>query len=308
VSAFRSEAGQVAVLSVLFLATLLGTTSLVLDVGAWFREDRRLQATADASALAGAQLLPTDPAAAFETALEYADKNGGDVAPGDVAVSTSVRSNDSISVSARGTAPGIFSRVFGVFSVSVGGDATARAATLGSARWAAPIGVHELHPLLQCQPEPCFGQTTLLPLASLKDAASANAAGSFGLIRLNHDPGSIATSTLASWMRDGYDDLLPPGPYPAATGAKFNSSEFQQALAERIGDEVLLPVYRSVTGNGATAVFDVVAWVGFVPQSFSGSGSTGVLTGHFTRLTWSGNENDDPNAPDFGARTVLLVR
>jgi hypothetical protein len=307
-SALRAEGGQVAVLGVLFVATLLGMTSLVLDVGAWFREDRRLQATADAAALAGAQLLPSDPAGAFDTALAYAAKNGGGVSPADVSVSTSMTVNDMISVSARATAPGIFSKLFGIFSVSVGGDAAARAASLGSARWAAPIGVHEQHPLLQCQPDPCFGQTTVLPLADLKDAQSANAAGSFGLIRLNRDPGSIATSTLASWMREGYDGLLSPGPYGAATGAKFNSSDFKQALGERLGDEVLLPVYRSVAGTGANAVFDVVAWAGFVPLSFEGAGSSGRITGHFTRVTWSGNENDDPNAPDYGARTVLLVR
>jgi hypothetical protein len=308
VSAVRAEGGQVVVLSVLLLGALLGVTSLVLDVGAWFREDRRLQATADAGALAGAQLLPEHPAAAFETALEYAEKNGGDVVPGDVSISTGVRPNDTISVSARGSAPGIFSRLFGIVSIEVGGDATARAATLGSARWVAPIGVHEQHPLLQCQPVPCFGQATTLSLANLKDSESANASGSFGLLRLNHDPGSISTATIASWMRDGYAGLLPTGPYPAATGAKFNSSDFQQALAERIGDEVLLPVYRSVTGSGANAVYEVVGWIGFVPQTFTGSGSTGTITGQFTQVTWNGNENDDPNAADFGARTVLLVR
>jgi hypothetical protein len=302
-----SEHGQVAVVAVLFLMTLLGMTALVLDVGSWFRADRRLQATADAAALAGAQLLPEDPAGAFDEAIEYAGKNGGGVTPSDVSVSTRVLPNDTIAVSARGEAPGFFSKLFGVFSVHVSGDAVARAANVSRARWVAPIAVNEKHPLLQCQPDPCFGQTTQIALANLNDPASANGSGSFGLLRLNHEHGTISTAVIASWLRDGYPQLLGPGLYPAATGAKFNSAEFKQALNERLGDELLFPVYRSLIGTGANADFDVIGWVAFVPEAFSGSGSSGSLTGRFVRVTWNGNETDDPSAPDFGVRTVLLV-
>lgn len=306
-SAVGSEQGQVAAVAVLFLMTLLGMTALVLDVGSWFREDRRLQATADAAALAGAQLLPEDPAGAIDEALEYAGKNGGGVTPSDVAVSTRVLPNDTISVSAQADAPGFFSKLFGVVSVHVRGDAVARAANVSRVRWVAPIAVNEKHPLLQCQPEPCFGQTTQITLANLNDPESADGSGSFGLLRLNHEHGTISTAVIASWLRDGYSQPLGTGPYPAATGAKFNSSEFKDALNARLGDELLFPVYRSVTGTGATAEFEVIGWVAFVPQSFSGSGSTGSVTGSFVRVTWDGSENDDPNAPDFGVRTTLLV-
>lgn len=306
-SALHAEDGQVAVLSVLFVLTLVGMTALVLDVGAWFREDRRLQATADAAALAGAQLLPHDPGSAFSEALEYANKNGGGVAAADIVISTRAEPNDTIAVTSRGEAPGFFSRIFGIAGATVGGEAVARASALGKARWVAPIAVNEKHPLLQCVPDPCFGQTTTVSLGNLNDPASANASGSFGLLRLNNDPGSVATPVLASWMRDGYDGLLGTGDYLAATGAKYNSSDFKAALSERIGDEVLFPIYRSLKGTGSTAVYEVVGWVGFVPQSFTGSGSSGTITGTFTRVTWDGEEAA-PNAPDFGARTILLVR
>jgi hypothetical protein len=302
-----SEQGQVAVVAVLFLMTVLGMTALVLDVGSWFRADRRVQATADAAALAGAQLLPEDPAGAFDEAIEYAGKNGGGVAPSDVSVSTRVLPNDTITVSARDEAPGFFSKLFGVFSVHVRGDAVARAANVSRARWVAPIAVNEQHPLLQCQPDPCFGQTTQIELANLQDPASANGSGSFGLLRLNHDPGSIATSVIASWLRDGYPQPLGTGLFPAATGAKFNSGDFKDALNERLGDELLFPVFRSLVGTGANAQFEVIGWVAFVPEAFTGSGSSGSLTGRFVRVTWDGSETDDPNAPDFGVRTVLLV-
>jgi uncharacterized membrane protein len=110
-----AESGQAAVVSVLLLMTMLGMTALVVDVGSWFREDRRLQATADAAALAGAQLLPENPAGAIAEALEYADKNGGGVVPTDIAVTSTATANDTIAVVSSGTAPGFFSVLFGIF-------------------------------------------------------------------------------------------------------------------------------------------------------------------------------------------------
>ena len=44
-----NERGQVIVLTVIAMTVLLGMSALVLDVGAWFRTKRQLQATADAA-------------------------------------------------------------------------------------------------------------------------------------------------------------------------------------------------------------------------------------------------------------------
>ena len=57
----RSERGQAAVLTVVFIAGLLGALAMVLDVGSWFRAQRATQSAADAAALAGAQELPESP-------------------------------------------------------------------------------------------------------------------------------------------------------------------------------------------------------------------------------------------------------
>jgi hypothetical protein len=302
----RQERGQAAVLAVLFLTTLLGITALVLDVGSWFRADRKLQATADAAALAGVQLLPDDPGRARDVALEYATKNGGGVAIGDIEIRTTVAPDDTIAVSASNEAPGFFSRIFGIVSVRVAAEAEARSATARRARWVAPIAVSERHPLLSCLPEPCFEQPTTLPLARPHDPEGPDAPGSFGLVQL--EPGGNSSAVLAGWLRDGYSGMLGPGPYLAATGAKFNSAEFVDAMTARLGEEVLFPVFRTLTGTGNNAVYDVVGWVAFVPEAFTGSGSSGTITGRFVRATWEADENDDPNAPDFGVRTVLLVR
>ena len=53
---FRRQDGQVTVLTAVFMLALLGITGVVLDVGAWFRQQRVEQTTVDAAALAGAQV------------------------------------------------------------------------------------------------------------------------------------------------------------------------------------------------------------------------------------------------------------
>ena len=73
----RRERGQAAVLTVVFMIVLLGMAAAVLDVGSWYKEDRELQATMDAAALAGAQALPDDTAEASALAEQYSTTNGG---------------------------------------------------------------------------------------------------------------------------------------------------------------------------------------------------------------------------------------
>ncbi len=66
--------GAVAVLTVVMLVVLIGFASLTIDVGYLYNVRAELQNTADAAALAGAQMLP-DEAAARQTAVEYAHRN-----------------------------------------------------------------------------------------------------------------------------------------------------------------------------------------------------------------------------------------
>lgn len=300
-SVLRADDGQTLVLSVLVLASLLGMSALVIDAGAWLRESRRTQATADAAALAGAQALPEDPAGAVQLAVDYARKNGGGVDAADVTVQTTGDAHDSLDVRAHATAHSVLARIAGIGDVGVAGRATATAQRLGRVRYVAPIGVDQSNALLQCRPFPCFDQETTLTLGKVGP-------GGFGLVNLDQTPPEIASAPiLADWLRRGFQDPLAVGSYYSATGTKYNSTEFKAALNERLGSEVLLPVYDALVGGGSTATFHVVGWVGFRISGFSGSGSTGTLQGRFVKLTWDGDPASSTQ-PDFGARTVELVR
>jgi hypothetical protein len=302
----RDQRGQSAVYVVVFLTVLLGMAATVLDVGSWYREHRAAQATADAAALGGAQALPENPGQAQGQAIEYADKNGGGLNPSQVTFSSTDYSNDTISVSVHRTAPGFFAKVFGIDSVSVNAKASARAFIPGETKYLAPIVVNITHPLLSGGGCPCYGPSnpTVLPLSK------TGAPGGFNLITLEDDgTGTVGTSTLASWITDGFQDYLPLRQYYSDPGAKWNNSSIQGALNGRIGTELLFPVFDTLNDSGSNAEYRVIGWVGFhLTDKVAAGGSSGSISGWFTRVIWQGLPASNPNSvPDLGVRSIVLT-
>jgi len=311
----NSDRGQATVLTLVFLVVLLGMAALVLDLGSWYRADRSAQSTADAAALAGAQALPENAAQAMTLASQYAAKNGG-LGSGGTTLSSKIVSNDTIKVTVKRPAPGFFSKLFGVKSVTVGASAVARSEGVSSVKYVAPITVHYKHPLLNCTGpsthptcNPTFGAQTTLNLEDLHQKGGGSGSGAFGLINLNYgDPdGNVGAGTLADWLLHGYQDFLPLGTYYSAPSANFNNSQFQASMTAVLGKEVLFPVYRLLTGPGSNAKYDIIGWVGFVITSFNPSGSAGTVTGHFTSYTATGVQVTTGGNPYFGVKKVELV-
>jgi Flp pilus assembly protein TadG len=301
----RREDGQALVLSVLFLAALLGCCALVLDVGSWFREKRQLQANADAAALAGAQSLPSDPGGASALAVDYATKNGGGVSLADVTVSNGLSVNDTIAVKAHNDSPGFFSKLFGINTVNVGATATARTDLPAQVQYAAPMVVNWQHPDLGgtsgC---PCYGQETTLPFDPM------GSPGAFGMIDLNGEGGTVGSSDEANWILHGFDALLGLGSYPSDPGAKFSSGNIQSALEDRIGTVLLFPVFRTLSGGGSNAQYDIIGWVGFYLDGYDVKGNNATLTGHFTTYIAKGiqiTSGSGSSQPDYGVRTIQLI-
>jgi Flp pilus assembly protein TadG len=302
----KHEKGQATVLTLVFLVILLGMAALVLDVGAWFREKRAAQSTADAAALAGAQALPYDTGNATALAAQYANKNGGGLAGNDITISNGVGANDTITVHVRTSADGVFTKLFGVDQVNVGARATARANLMSQAKYVAPIGVNLKHPKLKGTSTcPCFGNSnsTTLPLGK------TGAPGAFDLINIDGSRGGTGAGTLADWVLKGLNADMPLGDYYSDTGGKWNSSQVSSALDQRLGTELLFPVYDTLTGTGANAQYHVVAWVGYHLTSHEEHGNGGTITGWFTEVVWEGLDatTSDGSLPDLGARVVKLI-
>ncbi len=304
----KRESGQAVVLMVISLAVLMGMAALVLDVGAWMRTDRRLQATADAATLAGAQLLPNDKDAKSE-ALNYANQNGGDVLAADIAVSSTFNPNDTIRVRAKKNQPGIFSRILGVDSADLGASATARVDTPYAVRYVAPMVVSCNHPLIKkcngSKNDPEFNKKTSM------DFDPMGAPGAFGMLNLSGGSGTPGTSEESEWILHGFDrDLDVPENYRSDPGAKFSSQQLQGALDSRMsGDPVLLfPVFETLRGTGQNAEYYIIGWIGFHLTKYEVHGNGATLTGYFTEYLAHGILSaSGSGSPNFGVRSIQLI-
>lgn len=306
-SRITNQRGQAMVITLVFMMVLLGMAAAVLDVGAWYRAHRSTQATADASALAGAQDLPDFPGTAKNTALSYAGRNGGGVQSEDVQFETGVVANDTIKVTARKPAAGVFTRLFGIDSVTARSTAKARAGAMGDARWAAPIGIDYRHEYLRCnaqlQCDPRFNEPTVIDFAKVGP-------GAFRLINIDGTRGGSSPDDIGEWIRHGLDAYMPRNKwYYSDPGMKPNSSHVTRALDERIGvgKELLLPIYTDIRAQGAGFEYYVVGWVGYLVTGYQINGQNATIQGQFTRVIWDGIQSEDGNQEDFGARAVHLV-
>jgi Putative Flp pilus-assembly TadE/G-like len=300
----KQSCGQAYVITILFLAVLLAMAAAVLDIGSWYRADRSLQATVDAAALAGAQALPDGTATASTLASQYAVKNGGGTM--NITFESRVFPDDTITVSGSRPAPGFFSKMLGIKSVTVHATASARAGYPTQAKWVIPIVVDEKHPKLQCNPNPCSGPTTLV-YQHFKQNGSPNGAGNFGFINLTG--GHSGTSDLGDLITNGWDQYMGLGNYDAITGNMFSSSHIGDNLADRIGDVLLFPIFRKLTGNGTGAKYQIIGWAGFRLSGLDLHGSNEILLGEFVSVTWDGIQAEKASdaPPDFGVTNVSLV-
>ncbi len=273
-NARKNERGQAVVLSVLALVALLGMSALVLDVGNWFRTQRRLQATADAAALAGAQQLP-NPGLATSMALAYAKDNGGDVLGTDITVTSTFNTNDTISVKAAKTEDGVFSKVLGIDTANIDASAKARTDTPLRVRYVAPMVVSCDHPLIK---------------------------------KCNGNPG---TSEEADWILHGFDQYLDVNKdYRSDPGAKFSSSNIQDALEERMieGTALLFPVFETLSGTGQNANYYIIGWIGFHLESYEIQGNNAILHGYFTEFIANGIlSSSGSGSPNFGVKSIQLI-
>jgi hypothetical protein len=325
IARLRNESGQALVVTALFMGVSIGGTALTLDVGSWYREHRQAQTTADASALSGAQSLPGNTTQATSVSNTVAGKNGGGVDPtGGITFRSDFEPNDTVIVNVTRTAPGFFSKLFGIDSIQVHARAAARSAVPQAVRWAAPIVVQKDHPALSgaaCPGnggQPCFGQQTTIPLNK------NGAPGAFDLVDLTSlqatDPtsgrcsktgggGNQGSSTVGGWIQSGYNGSLPLGCYQSDTGAKFNSNSIEAAMNVRKGSVLLFPIYDVLTNTGSGANYRVIGWAAFkVTGSFAPSGSSGEIDGFFTQVIWDGIQSATaPSGPDYGVHSIALV-
>jgi len=309
-SRFKSERGQAFVLVAVAMVMFMGMAALVLDVGNWFRDKRRLQGTVDAAALAGAQQLPDDSAGAQSQALSYANKNGGDVAGANIVITSQYQANDTISVSGQRNDPGIFSKVIAIPGADITAKATARVGPPAQALHVAPMVVFCGHSLIQnCN----NNHTPQFNVPTTMDYDPMGAPGAFGMLNLDGENGTIGSSTEADWITNGFDKYLGLGKYKSDPGAKFSSQNIEGALDDRIGTVLLFPVFKTLDGTGQNAEYDIIGWIGFYLTSYDVHGNSATLHGYFTSyiaqgiLSRSSPGSGGVPSSFFGVKSIQLV-
>ncbi len=136
----RYARGQVAVITTLILASLLGAVALGTDVALRYYNWVQLQKAADAAVLAGANYLPYDSADATTIAQNYATQNG--VAASEIVFTTVAPDGMSITMLVSRSVPYFFARVLGLINAPVKAAATAGVQTnTEGARGLIPVGL-----------------------------------------------------------------------------------------------------------------------------------------------------------------------
>lgn len=310
-----NQRGQSLVLSLVFLTVLVGMAALVVDVGSWYRADRKLQANADAAALAAAQDLPANTAAAEASALEYAATNDGGLEAKNVKFRTTVLPHDTVEVTTDRPSPGFFAQLFGRNSVDVRATAAARAGVLGSAIGAAPIAVDWTHEMLHCDPpESCWGRYEdgeLVPGTMTTVDFFKTGPGAFRLVNIDSSRGGTGLTDIGEWIRTGYLDAADVEQwYYSDPGIKPNSDHVKGALDYRLAQDpdLLFPVYNAVEAEGANFKYYVIGFAVFHVTSWEIHGSKdSLIHGYFMDMVWTGVPASSGGAPSFGARAVQLI-
>ena len=298
----RSERGQAFVFVAVILTGLIGMSALVVDVGSWYRADRKLQTAADAGALAGAQELPLNQSLAKSTAEQYAKTNYTGIPTPTVTFPNAA----TIHVKAKADTPGIFAPVLNsAFKiVTVHADAEAQVSAPEILKNVAPIAVYKDYACIVTNPS-CFGKS--LTLGFDEDNPFDPTKSKYGLLDLDRD-GSIGAGDMKNWLENGYPDFLPMNTtYPPANGEKngIKKQLDDAAAAHRV---LLFPVYDTANSTG----YHVIGWAAFVIDKVEKwTGKDHVFTGHFVTFIATdlaaGNPITDPSK-DFGVHVITLTQ
>ncbi len=216
--------------------------------------------------------------------------------------------DDTITVSGSRPAPGFFSKMLGINSVTVHATASARAGYPTQAKWVVPIVVDEKHPKLQCNPNPCSGPTELV-YQHFKDERLAERRGQLRLHQ-PHRRTTSGTSDLGDLIENGWDQYMGLGDYDAITGNMFSSSHIGDNLERADRRRSALPdLPQADRRTGTGAKYEIVGWAGFRLTGLDLHGSNEILLGEFVSVTWDGIQAEKASdaPPDFGVTNVSLV-
>lgn len=293
----KEEKGSVVVLFALAMVVFLVFFALVADGGNLYAEKRKLQKSADFSALAGVQNLPQRPDKAHQAAVYTAEQNN--LTSSKVSFNST---NTIITVEAEKTVPLFFANTLGFSDPKIQVRSKARIAPLTSRKGVIPLGVQSTFPL-------SFGTRVKLKVGP------ADTSSEFGALALS----GTGASNYEHDLTYGYSSAISVGQtIPVQTGNIAGPT--QKAIQKRMMDcpyhgaatyldypdncplVVAVPVYQ----NNGSGFVKVVGFASFFLESVGPINEGSPIIGRFLRSVYQG-ESSDTNA-DFGAYSIKLVK
>lgn len=292
----RDEDGNILLLSAFLFLVFTAFAGLVVDGGQLYMTKTHLQKTANAAALsAGQELTAKDPKVVEDLAREIVVRHGELSSLQNVDIilerKVTVKLNKPVKL--------FFSSLFGIDSVDVPANATAKIGAIGRGYGAAPIGINESMELV-------YGQEY-----TLKVDETATSTGFFGILAIE-GPGA---KTYEQNLMHGFDGELKVGDIvntqtgniagPTKTGIDYlvkTCSDMNDRDCPRI---LLVPVYKpySYTSNQLKQI----EITGFAHFYISGpmNSTDKTVKGVFLKRVSPGFELDQ--AVDKGAYALKLV-
>ena len=260
------------------IVALCAMGAFVMDVGSWFSAHRATQSVADAAALAGAQKLPLDAAAAQALAQEYGDKNGGGLTTDPVQLEH-VRERHDLGRGPSASLPASSPVCSGSPpSTSV---PTRRRAPGTSARRSTR------RRLRSTRHTRCSRAAAARASTSRRRSTSRQVGpGAFRIVNIDGSYGGTGQTILSDWILNGYGGYMGLGWSYSDPGAKFNPRPARGRAHGPHRQRAAVPGLRHRPRAGCRLRVRIVGWVGFRLTGFNGQGNNSELLGllHERRL------------------------
>ena len=261
------------------MVALCALAGFAVDVGLLYHQHRKQQAVADAAAFAGAYDLPGNTGSATSDAQSNASTNGGSASTITYRLSIAERHDHGPGEDDR--RDDVPEDLRDLDCEREGDGDRPRREPVDRVRGRRAVRRHQ-HATPAGRPGcPCFGVSTTLDLNKVGP-------GGFGIINIDGSSGGTSPGTLAGWITGGCScSTTVPVWLNSDPGAKFNSSQVQNAMDGAIGRTLLFPVYDAISGNGANLAYHVIGFAGFKVTGWTAKGNNATISGSFQKVDWT---------------------
>lgn len=291
------EEGATLVYVTLVLPVLIGLAGLAMDGSNLFVQQRNMQASADAAAMAGARAVAL----------------GQSVAQVGVEINLIAAANDAsqsawsylggggeVTVQTTRTFPTYFAGIMGHSTLTVTAIAAASYFIVGRTDNLMPMTI--MCDDMSDDPDPGFTYGVTYTFWN-KDMTQP---GNFGWVDWNGTP--VGNGELVENINNpGRSGVWQIGDWMFAGPGVQNSSNVILALEAWRNKQVTIPLYGAVSNTGSNTRYQICTFAEFILTDFNFQGSDKWIRGTFIRHVERGGSAAG-NPPDFGVRSLRLVQ